>query len=113
MAASLRWQTTAAAGGQQRLARRDPFPLLPCSGNNMSENFHHWLDLGKKLEAAAACLPKIYCVNWFRQGDDGKFVWPGYGENMRVLKWMLDRIEGQGQGAENIFGVSPRFKDLN
>jgi phosphoenolpyruvate carboxykinase (GTP) len=58
-------------------------------------------------------LPKIYTTNWFRKGADGKFVWPGYGENMRVLKWMIDRIEGTGKGAEHITGVSPAYEDLN
>jgi phosphoenolpyruvate carboxykinase (GTP) len=60
----------------------------------------------------SAKLPKIYCVNWFRKGADGKFVWPGYGENMRVLKWMLERVQGSAQGTENVFGVSPRYEDL-
>jgi phosphoenolpyruvate carboxykinase (GTP) len=67
----------------------------------MSDYFQHWLNLGAKLEAGGAKLPKIYCVNWFRKGDDGKFVWPGYGENMRVLKWMLERVEGSGQAQEH------------
>jgi phosphoenolpyruvate carboxykinase (GTP) len=58
-------------------------------------------------------LPSIYCVNWFRKGADGKFIWPGYGENMRVLEWIVGRIEGKSQGAENAFGVSPRYEDLN
>jgi phosphoenolpyruvate carboxykinase (GTP) len=58
-------------------------------------------------------LPAIYCVNWFRKGEDGKFVWPGYGENMRVLKWMIDRIEGSAEGAENVFGISPSYEELN
>jgi phosphoenolpyruvate carboxykinase (GTP) len=59
-----------------------------------------------------ATLPKIYCVNWFRKGADGKFVWPGYGENMRVLEWMLGRIDGTAGGEENVFGISPRYEDL-
>jgi phosphoenolpyruvate carboxykinase (GTP) len=66
----------------------------------------------KKLEASGHTLPKIFCVNWFRKGDDGKFVWPGYGDNMRVLKWMVERIEGQAQGEEHFFGISPRYEDL-
>ena len=63
--------------------------------------------------ASGAKLPAIYCVNWFRKGDDGKFVWPGYGENMRVLKWMIDRIEGSAQGQDNVFGISPSYEELN
>jgi phosphoenolpyruvate carboxykinase (GTP) len=93
--------------------RRDPFAMLPFTGYNMSDYFQHWLDLGKKLAASGAELPKIYCVNWFRKGADGKFVWPGYGENMRVLKWMMGRIDGNSEGAENAFGITPRYGDLD
>jgi len=113
MAATMGSETTAAAGGQQGVVRRDPFAMLPFAGYNMSDYFQHWLDLGKKLEASGAKLPKIYTTNWFRKGEDGKFVWPGYGENMRVLKWMIDRIEQKAEGAEHVFGVSPRYQDLN
>jgi phosphoenolpyruvate carboxykinase (GTP) len=113
MAATMGSETTAAAGGQQGVVRRDPFAMLPFAGYNMSDYFQHWLDLGKKLEGAGARLPRIYTTNWFRKGADGKFVWPGYGENMRVLKWMIDRIEGKGEGIEHVFGVSPRYEDLN
>lgn len=113
MAATMGSETTAAAAGQQGVVRRDPFAMLPFAGYNMSDYFQHWLDLGKKLEASGARLPKIYTTNWFRKGDDGKFVWPGYGENMRVLKWMIDRIEQKADGSEHVFGVSPRYEDLN
>jgi phosphoenolpyruvate carboxykinase (GTP) len=112
MAATMGSETTAAATGQAGVVRRDPFAMLPFMGYNMSDYFQHWLDLGKKLEAAGATLPKIYTTNWFRKGADGKFVWPGYGENMRVLEWMIDRIEGKASGADHVFGVSPRYDDL-
>lgn len=113
MAATMGSETTAAAGGQQGVVRRDPFAMLPFIGYNMSDYFQHWLDLGKKLEASGATLPRIYTTNWFRKGEDGKFVWPGYGENMRVLKWMIDRIEGKAEGAQNVFGISPTYGELN
>jgi phosphoenolpyruvate carboxykinase (GTP) len=106
-------ETTAAAAGQQGVVRRDPFAMLPFMGYNMADYFQHWLDLGAKLQAGGAKLPAIYCVNWFRKGADGKFVWPGYGENMRVLKWMLERLEGQAHGTEHVFGMTPDYGDLN
>ena len=112
MAATMGSETTAAAAGQQGVVRRDPFAMLPFTGYNVSDYFQHWLDIGKKLGNAGAKLPAIYCVNWFRKGDDGKFVWPGYGENMRVLKWMIDRLEGNTTGQDTGFGISPTYGEI-
>jgi phosphoenolpyruvate carboxykinase (GTP) len=116
MAATMGSETTAAMAGGNGAVRRDPFAMLPFTGYNMADYFQHWLDMGGKLTAAGGKQPRIYCVNWFRKGDSGdskgKFVWPGYGENMRVLEWMLGRIEGKAGGADNLFGTSPRYEDM-
>src|SRR6218665_2930858 len=113
MAATMGSETTAAIIGQQGVVRRDPFAMLPFTGYHMGDYFAHWLKLGEKVATQGARVPSIFTTNWFRKGEDGKFVWPGYGENMRVLKWMIDRIENQAAGQEHFYGRSPAYAELN
>ncbi|MFC5665360.1 phosphoenolpyruvate carboxykinase (GTP) [Kitasatospora misakiensis] len=113
LGANIASEKTAAAEGTVGELRRDPFAMLPFCGYNMGDYFAHWLKIG--AEADAAKLPKIYYVNWFRKNADGQFVWPGYGENSRVLKWIVERLEGDGEGVETPIGVLPTVEgfDLN
>ncbi|MEE1823927.1 phosphoenolpyruvate carboxykinase (GTP) [Streptomyces sp. BE20] len=111
LGANIASEKTAAAEGTVGELRRDPFAMLPFCGYNMGDYFAHWLKVG--AEADAAKLPKIYYVNWFRKNGAGKFVWPGYGENSRVLKWIVERLEGTGDGVETPIGVLPTVESFD
>ncbi|MET8765076.1 phosphoenolpyruvate carboxykinase (GTP) [Lentzea sp. NPDC004782] len=111
MGATLSSETTAAAVGKTGVVRRDPMAMLPFIGYNAGDYFQHWVDLGKRADADK--LPKIFYVNWFRRGEDKRFLWPGFGENSRVLKWAIERIEGKSAAVETPIGYIPTADDLD
>ena len=104
-------ETTAAAAGAVGVVRRDPMAMLPFCGYNMGDYWKHWIDIGKTLDPDKA--PKIFNVNWFRKDDEGNFMWPGFGDNLRVLEWILKRCDGEVDAQETAIGYIPYAKDIN
>ncbi|MBY4210446.1 phosphoenolpyruvate carboxykinase (GTP) [Rhodococcus fascians] len=111
MGATVGSEQTAAAEGTVGTVRRDPMAMLPFLGYNVGDYFQHWIDLGKNADESK--LPKVFYVNWFRRGDDKRFLWPGFGENSRVLKWIVERIEHKAAGVETPIGVVPTAEALD
>jgi phosphoenolpyruvate carboxykinase (GTP) len=107
--ASVASETTAAATGAVGVVRRDPMAMKPFAGYNFGDYFAHWLGFGQGDKAK---LPKIFHVNWFRKGADGKFLWPGFGDNLRVLEWIIGRCDGSAGATETPIGLLPRADDL-
>src|SRR5690606_638398 len=111
MGATMSSEMTAAAKGGVGQVRRDPMAMLPFLGYNVGDYFQHWVNVGKSADAAK--LPRIFYVNWFRRGEDGRFLWPGFGENSRVLKWAIERIEGKAAAVETPIGYVPTPESLD